>query len=544
VFRARRAFYRQEGAGGERRLKGDPMSALPVDQRFVAWLHWAMTGVGGETTFLLSRWLFLRMLGIVCLIAFASFWVQVTGLIGSNGILPVRDFLRALESYLGPSRYWRLPTLFWLNSSDLALHLVCGLGVLFSLLLMLGVAPVVDLVVIWALYLSLVVAGQDFMSFQWDVLLIETCLLAVFLAPAGVWPRLATEQAVSPLGLLLLWWLLFRLMFESGAVKLSCGDPTWRQLTALNYHYFTQPLPTWVGWYANALPAWFQRASVAFIYVVEIGLPFLIFFSPPFRYIACGGTIVLMLLIAITGNYNFFNLLTICLALLLLDDRVWVRIMPDRLLHWIAYAPGSHDAASWPVTAIALAAALLYFVIGGAQVLRACTPRVGALSRAESRLSMLPSFRSLNSYGLFRVMTRRRPEIVVEGSADGEHWTEYRFKYKPGDLQRRPAFVAPHQPRLDWQMWFAALGSYETVPWFQSFLAGLLQGRPQVLRLLADNPFPARPPRFVRASLYEYRFTTPQERRRLGAWWARTYIAPYSPVLSLRDPREPQSGPR
>lgn len=494
------------------------------------WLNLA-AGMNAEPTYFLSRMIFLRFLGLICLVAFISFWVQCTGLVGHNGILPARRFLQAVAEYTGPSGYWRLPTLFWLGCPDYAIQGACALGAGCSLMLMLGIAPLASLLMIWVLYLSLVLIGQEFMSFQWDVLLIETCFLALFITPTNWLPSLSTAKAVPWVGLLLLWWLLFRLMFESGIVKFTSGDPTWLNLSALDYHYFTQPLPTWIGWYADGCAPWFQKLSLVMLYGIEIALPCLIFLWAPCRYAACAGIIFLMLAILLTGNYTFFNLLTIGLALLLLDDQAWARILPNACLQWINHTPSSHVAVSGIRTVITLAAAGLYLFVGSLQVLNACFPHCSPIIRAERRLNVLRPVLSFNSYGLFRVMTTQRREIIVQGSADGRHWSDYEFKYKPGDVRRRPAFVAPHQPRLDWQMWFAALSTYEDTPWFRQFLIKLLEGKKETLRLLAANPFPTEPPHYVRAQLYEYRFTNARERRATGAWWKRDFLGAYSPVI-------------
>src|SRR6266567_5237495 len=275
------------------------------------------------STFTLTRWVFLRALGVIYLIAFVSLWVQVKGLIGSHGILPAQQYLHMLRNYVGPERYRLAPTVFWLGAGDATLALVCGLGTLCAALLVCDVAPVVCLVSLWVLYLSLVTVGRDFLAFQWDVLLLEAGFLAIFFAPGHLVPGRSAAPAVSATVLFLLWWLLFRLAFQSGLVKLTWRDPTWLDLTALDYHFYTQPLPTWTAWYAQQLPAWFKRLAVVVTYVLEMGFPLLILGPRTLRLAACAGVVVLQLLIFATGNYNFFNLLTVALALLLLDDACW-----------------------------------------------------------------------------------------------------------------------------------------------------------------------------------------------------------------------------
>jgi hypothetical protein len=491
-------------------------------------LRW-LVGADRGSTYELSRWLFLRALGLIFLVAFLSLWVQVKGLIGSQGILPAQDLLRAVHAQLGPERYRLLPTVFWINASDTALHLACALGTVCAVALVADLAPTAMLIMLWGLYLSLTVVGRDFLSFQWDVLLLETALLALFVAPRHFLPGPASG-AVSALGVLLLWWLLFRLSFASGLVKLTWGDPTWRNLTALDYHFWTQPLPTWTAWFAAQLPTWWKHASVVATYVLEIGFPLLIFGPRPLRLAACAGIVAMQLAIFTTGNYTFFNLLTIALAILLVDDQLWTRLLPGPLLGWArgtAATPAAPGVVALALGVLLLAASTLRFF----QTLTPGPPGAGPPARV---MAWLEPLRSINGYGLFRVMTTERREIVIEGSDDGTTWRAYEFRYKPGDPGRRPGFVEPHQPRLDWQMWFAALSVYEATPWFQGFLARLLEGAPAVLGLLATNPFPDHPPRYVRALLYDYRFTTPSERRATGAWWQRSLLGSYSPVLSLR----------
>ncbi len=492
----------------------------------------------------LAGWLFLRLLGLVYLIAFASLWVQIDGLLGSRGILPAARYLDTATRVLGPERYRLLPTLFWFGSGDGALHAACAAGVVLALLVIAGVVEVPALVGLWVLYLSLVTVGRDFLSFQWDALLLEAGALAVFL-PRLSW-RTARVRAAPPrpLALLLLWWLLFRLMFSSGAVKLASGDPTWRSLDALKFHYETQPLPTWIGWFAHQLPGWFQVLSVVLMFVIELAVPWLILGTRRSRRIAFLPLVALQLLIAATGNYGFFNLLTIALCLLVLDDDALTRLGSGvgrrlgRLGRWLAgplepnrepKAPEAGERARrpwgrWLAVPFAAAVLLVSLVeVTGATGLPSPWPQpIYALRRAISPL------RSVNGYGLFAVMTTERPEIVVEGSDDGTTWRPYAFRWKPGPLDRRPRFCEPYMPRLDWQMWFAALGGNPARdPWFVAFLTRLAEGSPPVLGLLAANPFPDGQPRYLRARLYDYTFTDLRTLRKTGRWWSREELGAY-----------------
>jgi predicted DCC family thiol-disulfide oxidoreductase YuxK len=488
-------------------------------------------------SYALTRWLFLRMLGVIYLIAFISLWTQISGLVGSNGIYPVQDFLKIVREQVGLERYWLLPTLFWFDDSDLFLQLLCGGGAFLSLLLILNVAPASVLFLLWAFYLSLAIICREFLSFQWDALLLETGFLAIFFAPLKLRPRLSFESPPSLIVLWLLRILLFKLMFSSGVVKLMSGDHTWRDLTALTYHYETQPLPTWISWYADQLPVWFQKASVVLMFSVELVVPFLIFAPRPLRFLGCGAIVAFQLLIMATGNYCFFNLLTIALCLLLLDDRAMPKRLREKLfsLKKDSQAPTVTIIRSrrWPGL-VTLPIAVIILLITAVQFFRMFQVDIDWPTPISNLVRAVAPFRSVNSYGLFAIMTTSRPEIIVEGSQDGETWLAYEFKYKPGDLKERPKFVEPFQPRLDWQMWFAALSSYENNPWFINFSGRLLQNSSEVLALLKKNPFPDAPPRYIRAVVYDYRFTDLPEKRAEGSWWRREFKGLYCPILSLR----------
>ncbi len=496
----------------------------------------------------LVGWLFLRALGMIYLIAFLSLWSQMNGLIGHDGIWPTEQSMTSARQYFDSQgtdwgRFHQVPTLCWLSASDRSLAVQCGAGVVLSGLLLVGVAPAVCLFLLWLLYLSLSSIGGVFLSYQWDALLLETGFLAIFLAALQLVPRPRRAGEPSRLMVWLLRWLLFRLMFESGCVKLLSGDPLWRKLTALTVHYQTQPLPTWVGWYAHQLPAWAQKGSCLVMFAIELAAPFLVFAPRRLRFVGGAALVLLQVLIALTGNYTFFNWLTLALCLLLLDDFTLEKVLPARLrrLSSPTVEAGTKPIAKWPrVVTVPLAAVVL--CISLFQLVTMFGVRSGWLGPVAAVQEWLGPFRSLNRYGLFAVMTPSRPELIIEGSTDGVTWKPYEFKYKPGDLRRRPAFVAPHQPRLDWQMWFEALHTLEgerPSGWFINFCVRLLQGSPTVLSLLERNPFPEHPPRFLRVVIYDYRFTTFAERRATGAWWQRKEVGQYVPVLSLREEPKP-----
>ncbi|HVR28765.1 MAG TPA: lipase maturation factor family protein [Thermoanaerobaculia bacterium] len=501
------------------------------------------------------RGLLLRLLAAVYLIAFASFWVQAEGLIGPRGLLPANAFLEAIGERLGSEAYWRAPTLLWLAPGSALLHLICAAGVAISLLAIAGFWPLGCYAALWALYLSIVVGGQDFMSFQWDVLLLESGLVALFLAPARRRAGLTERTPPPGVGIWLMRFLVWKLMFLSGATKLLAFDPTWWKLTALEYHYYTQPLPWWTSWFAHQLPPWIGAACVAIVILIEIGAPWLIVVGARARILAFGLLVGLQLAIAWTGNYGFFNLLTIVLSTALLDDRQIERVLPllrERRLG----APSSRALeramrrGGWPGTlrgVLAAALAALSLLVTVRELARTARPRAtGTLAAAvewsERRLlePALPALeaiaplRSINGYGLFRSMTTLRPEIVLEASADGTSWSEIELRFKPGDVHRRPRLAAPHHPRLDWQMWFAALAPREAA-WLRTLLRRVLEGEHAVLDLIGTREWRDRPPRYVRLRYYRYEFTSWGERRETGAWWRREAIGDLTERMSLQE---------
>ena len=478
----------------------------------------------GRDQFSFAAWLFLRLLALVHLIAFASYWMQFAGLIGPHGLLPAAQYFEAVHAQLGNSAWSQLPSLCWLFGADRFLPVLCAAGIVLSLLLFTGVAPALCLTLLWACYLSLVAAGQIFFSFQWDALLLETTLLAIFLAPwslTPLWRRVEPPRAAR----WLLWWLLFRLMFLSGAVKLTSGDPVWRNLTALVFHYETQPLPTAFAWYVHQFPAWVQRASCAIMFLIELPVPFLLFAPRALRHLSALLIAGFMALIFLTGNYTFFNLLTMALCVLCLDDAWWARL----LRRGPTAVTSARHVPRWLLAPVAVFVVLFTLVQGSAALRRG----TGLPSAYWSVERVVGPFRSLNNYGLFAVMTTTRPELIIEGSNDGREWLPYELPHKPGDLARRPDFVAPFQPRLDWQLWFAALESPDQNRWVFSLCAHLLRGTPEVLARFARNPFPDAPPRFVRVIRYEYHFTDAAERARNGHWWRRTPLDYYVEPTSL-----------
>ncbi|MZH05935.1 MAG: DUF393 domain-containing protein [Nitrospinae bacterium] len=493
--------------------------------------RWIWGKTLGPPTWHLTRRFFLIMLGIVYLVAFASLGSQIEGLIGKEGILPAQSLLQGVGSQFGSKPFWELPTLFWLGASDGFLKFICLAGSVISILVIVGIAPALSLFLLWAFYLSLFNVGQQFLGYQWDTLLLETGFLAVFFAPLKWRTQRETEPSPSPWMLLLFRFLLFRVMFTSGLVKLASGDPTWQDFSALFYHYETQPLPTWVGWYAHQLPQWFQEYSVLAVFIIQLGVPFLVFGPGRIRYLAGTVLIGFQFLIILTGNYCFFNLLTLALCFLLFDDAVLQKLIPEkwrsplkenrsRIPEWKKYFV---EGLGMGVLAISILLYTLPFFVN-----RANYPSVYV-----STVETIRPFHIVNRYGLFAVMTTSRPEIFIKGSHDGKEWKQYEFKWKPDKLNEAPAFVAPHQPRLDWQMWFAALSNYERNPWLIQLMIRLLQGSQPVIDLLARNPFPDKPPKYIQAVVYDYWFTDAEAKEKTGNWWHREYKAPYTPVLQL-----------
>jgi lipase maturation factor len=496
---------------------------------------WA-TRSGEQPAYVLSRWLFLRLLGVVYLVAFLSLLSQITGLVGEQGLLPAQAFLQRAHAALGGAAYRLFPTVCWLGASDAMLRGLCWGGVLLALMLIAGLAQTPVLLLLWVCYLSLSVVGQAFLWFQWDALLLETGLLAVLFAPTQLLPSLAHERPPLPATRWLMWGLLFRLMVLSGVTKLASGDPTWRHLTALDYHFWTQPLPTWPAWYAERLPEWMHRVMTLGILGIEVVVPWLILVPERWRRarsVGCGLLLLGQLGIALTGNYGFFNLLAMALCVPLLDDGVLRRVVPLRL---VAGAPEPR----WRVYAIR-GLAPVFALLATLAFAREIAHTLSNARRAFDTplLDAVEPLRSVNGYGLFRVMTTDRLEIVIEGSNDTLEWREYGFPWKPGDVTRRPGFVAPHMPRLDWQMWFAALDPQGQRDWLVALLRRLLDGTPQALALLRDNPFLDRPPAFVRLVYYRYRFSDASGRAR-GAWWQRERVGYLTRPLSVADFQPPR----
>lgn len=469
------------------------------------------TFINPEATYIVGQWVFIKLLGLSYLIAFWSLYVQVLGLYGSHGIIPLSEVFQGIKKGKGFSHYYYTPSIFWFSTSDRMLRWTAMAGIIGSILVLAGVAVSLLLFVLFILYLSYVSVCIYFLSFQWDVLLLEVGF-------AGFLFSLQTPPL--PIAVFLMWVILFRFMFSSGVVKFLLGSQEWRNLSAMEYHYETQPIPNRIAYFFHHQPKAIAHFSTVAVFLFEIVLPFFIFTTPELRVFTFIIMVLLQLLIMFTGNFAFFNLLTLALCFTLVDD---------------SYVPWAKDYLSSSITTPDLAtsffvsiAAMIMIVLNFFQLIELFRP----LPFIDRILRVINPFFLVNRYGLFSFMTTRRYEIVVEGSNDGETWQAYEFKWKPGDLKVAPPQVAPHQPRLDWQMWFAALGQARQNPWFTRLIFRLLEGSPDVLKLIKYNPFPDAPPKYIRALLYDYHFTDNKRRKETGEWWQRKYIGLYLPPVS------------
>lgn len=460
---------------------------------------------------IIAEW-FPRLLGLVYFFAFAPFLFQIKGLIGENGILPVREFLEFVQLYRVQNNYYTLPTLFWIDCSDLSLMLVTAAGTAFSLLLFCGFMPTLMLFLLYVFYLSIVNAGQDFLGFGWEGLLLETTAHAFFLSMTTV---------PNPMIWFSLNFLLFRFHVQAGLVKLQSRDPSWRNLTAVAYHYQTQPLPNIIAWYVHKLPLWFHKTTCIIMFLIEIAFPFGIFGNENMRLIVFGGLFSLQFLIWFTGNFSYLNYLTAVLCTILLNNASLSMVFGNPAL-----SPSATPL--WLEVFITICGVPLFalqFMRGWQQL----QPNrlFGKALRASS------SYHLANGYGIFAVMTTKRYEIVLEGSDDGLIWKEYTYRYKPSESSRRPRWIAPYQPRIDWQTWFLPFTNFKSAHWFQSFIGHLLKGTPAVTKLLRGNPFPDHPPKYMRALVYEYVFSSFDEKKHHGWWWRRRFLGHYTPTVSL-----------
>jgi hypothetical protein len=483
-----------------------------------------------QSTYALTRFVLLRLLGLVYLFAFLAAARQNGPLLGPNGLLPATDYLARVTAGAGSraDAFESIPTLFfWVTPTDGALRAVAWIGVVLALAVCAGATNAILQILLWALYMSIVHVGQIFYGYGWEIQLLETGFLAVFLCPTKSISPFPTSG--PPITVIVLFrWLACRIMLGAGLIKLR-GDPCWRDLTCLVYHYETQPIPHPLSYLIHRLPRWIHAIGVLFNHLVELVVPFFVFGPRPARLaagilmIAFQGTLIL------SGNLSFLNWLTIVPAIACLDDRALGRLFPARIR---ALAEGRVEP---PARAARIASYVLAVVVGFLSI----DPVANLF---ESRQAMNRSFDPLalvNTYGAFGSVGKERYEVVLEGTSDAAanaetQWREYELPCKPGDVHRRPCVTSPYHRRLDWQMWFAGFGSPRNQPWIVHLTYKLLKGERGVMGLFANDPFPDRPPRLVRASLYRYEFTRPGDGS--GAWWRRTYVREYLKPLSLGDP--------
>ena len=494
---------------------------------------------------LLPRWIFLRALGLIYFSAFYSLIFQIKGLIGPGGILPAQQYLAAVPQYYpGVSRFWFAPTLLWFSSGNHMLVAICWLGLAASVAAFLNLWPRASLFICFVCYLSFIAAAQDFASYQSDGMLLEAGFISLFFAPPGLKPGLGTAHPPSRASLFLLRWEWFRIYFESGLVKLASGDQSWRHLTAMYDYYQNGPLPTWVGYYVQHFPHWFHRATALMTLIAELGLVFMLFLPRRWKIVCFCIVTPFQIGIILTANYTFLNYLVLCLGFLLLDDKLLRRFAPGQWRSELGTAAAPKPAVGeaetearfarfaprrWLRIASSIFAAwclaLVFYVsmIG----LLATLPIGNPFPEAPEQ--WLGPFRIANRYGLFAVMTHQRYEIEFQGSNDGKTWTPYPFRYKPQDPYKAPGIYAPYQPRFDWNLWFASLENWRQNTCVVKTEDCLLRNQPDVLALFAANPFASAPPQQIRVVIWQYWFTTLEEKRRAGAWWNRKLLGEYAP---------------
>ena len=543
--------------------------------------RWLFDSRHGASQRLIPRWLFLRSLAAIYFSAFYALLFQIRGLIGPSGILPAGDYLTAVANALGDQRYWFAPSLYWFSSSNAALMSVTWVGLLAAVAAFFNVWPRFSFFVCFVCFLAFVSATNVFSEYQSDGMLLEAGFLALFFAPAGLNPGWGAASPPPRASLWLLQWEWFRIYFESGAVKLLSGDPEWRSFTAMDQYYQNGPLPTWIGWYAEHLPHSFHAFTVGATLTLELGLVFMLFLPRRVRIVCFFIVTPWEIGVILTANYAFLNYLVLILGLLLLDDIFLQPLLPARLRphharesaipHLVDTLPAPIRDDPGAVAVTSCSAEELRKLdapenLPTAQRNRTTAPRIGsgallhALGLAVSALFLLwigydttaelvglfarrnplprqpiillEPFRVANQYGLFAVMTRGRYEIEFQGSNDGENWIAYPFRYKPQALNQPPGIYAPYQPRFDWNLWFASLGNWQQNDMVPLTEERLLQNDRDVLALFAGNPFAHAPPRFVRAVLWQYWFTSQDEKRRTGNWWRRQYLGLYAPELT------------
>jgi hypothetical protein len=475
--------------------------------------RWFAADVYSADSYLIARWIWLRSLAGIFFSAFLSLYFQIDGLIGPRGLLPAARYLPAVRQALGLRGYWLAPTLLWFSADTAMLHAIVWAGLVASVALALNIWPRAAIAIAGICFLSFVAAAQDFSGYQSDGMLLEAALLSFFFAPRGVRPGLGQSQPPSRASLFMLRWEWFRIYFESGVVKILSGEEQWRNLTAMNKYYENGPLPTFLGWYVQQWPQAFHAATAAATLFIELFLVWLLFAGRRARIVCFLIVTPLQLGIIVTANYAFLNYLVLMLGILLLDDRVFRRNVA------VPATPRKPSLAAAIVLPLVFVASISVFLFPSMPILN--WPAI-----------LVEPFRVANGYGLFAVMTRARYEIEFQGTADGKTWVPYLFRFKPQDVYARPGLYAPYQPRFDWNLWFASLGTWDQNRWVLTTEERLLENEPSVRRLFRNDPFANKPPIAVRAVISQYWFTTPAERARSGAWWHRRPLGAYAPTAT------------
>jgi hypothetical protein len=483
-------------------------------------------------TYWLTRFVILRLLGFVYAVAFLAAALQILPLIGSHGLLPLDSFLARVQDATGSTAagFIRLPSLFWFFNSDTSLVVTAWIGFALSCVVVAGYANAILMTLLWALYMSFVHLGQDWYGYGWEIQLLETGFLGIFLCPLLDGRPFPRREPPLPI-LWLFRWLIFRIMLGSALIKLR-GDEVWRDLTALFYHFETQPIPNPLSRWFHFLPRWILKAGVLFNFLAELIAPWFAFYPRIARHIAGVILVAFQVTLIFSGNLSFLNYLTIVPALACFDDTFWARLLPRALVNRARAAAAAAQACRpMRVTAWVVAA-----IIG----LLSIQPVVNLISPVQVMNASFDPIDLVNTYGAFGSIGQERLNVVFEGTDAATPdasavWKPYPYKALPEDLKRRPPQVAPYQPRLDWQMWFAAMSSPNEYPWTLNLVWKLLHNDPGALSLLGGNPFPAKPPHFIRAELYRYKFAPPGNAG--GNWWTRDDLGIWLPPLSADDPR-------
>lgn len=484
-------------------------------------------------TYWLTRFLILRLLGAVYAVGFLVAINQILPLIGADGLLPAGIFLQHVGDALGSpgAGFVQAPSLFWFSHSDTFLLTAAWIGFILSCVVLAGFANAPLLALLWFLYMSFVNVGQDWYGYGWEIQLLETGFLAIFLCPL-LDLRPFPKRAPPILIIGLFRWLIFRIMLGSGLIKIR-GDEVWRNGTALYYHFETQPLPGPLSRWFHFLPRVILKTGVWFNWLAELVAPWFVFWPRLARHIAGSVIVALQIILILSGNLSFLNWLTIIPALACFDDGFWSKLLP-RVLVRRAEAARDRAMPSRPMLTTARVATAVVALLSIQPVLNMLSTRQ-IMNTSFDRLNLV------NTYGAFGSVGRERLNVVFEGTADSipderADWKAYPYRGLPVALDKRSPQIAPYQLRLDWQMWFAAMSTPEEYPWTLTLVSKLLHNDPGAVGLFAGNPFPGKPPRYIRAILYRYSFAAPGNPA--GRWWDRERIGdPWLPAMAAGDPR-------